>query len=526
MKRDLQAGKQKKDRDNKNSVAVENLTEEETVGIEITENGHSGQHAPDPEERDKGQRANKKGKKAEKKKTQKKSLKKEITTVFKKSETVKVISLNTFFFVLRSKWRVLLAWMVLGAVLSASFFYITEQYKASAVMSLNFEESSKGRNPNGTRFNISDFRSLEVAQAAIEDAGLTGKVEPADIVDAITISTFSNKDFVNPENYYISSSYRISFKKPYTGMEDITAEDMLSLLCKAYKEKFYSEHVVTTKHFGEENIDYEDMDYSEIGSSFTVIADSIDHYLDERINEASSFVTDDGETFKSLRKLITNLKDYDLNAYNAYIWENGVAKNKQQQKDTLKYVNHKLEWSYDEYMEENKARVTTIDEYNQKMISSILIPTYDEENEFYMSRTKTGIDDLAKEADKMLAKAKEIELQISTNKDKLKKLEKKTTGAQIENAEKMVKEIDEKLSDILTKITQTDNAYNIKKTRNYVTFKESRKSLSDQFHLNRIIAIVFVEFCVIYLFYALKRKREESPYEFGDEVHREGDGKK
>lgn len=523
MKRDLQAEKPKEERGKKDAAANEPLPEE-TVEAEITQEDSMRSSAGEQDR--KPHSAGKKDNKEKKEKTGKKSLKKEITTVFKKSETVKVISLNTFFFVLRSKWRVFFAWIAIGAILSASFFYVTELFKSSAVMSLNFEESSKGRNPNGTRFNISDFRSLDVAEAAIEAAGLTGKIEPADMVDAITISTFSNKDFVNPDDYYISSSYRISFKKPYTGMEDITAEDMLSLLCKAYKEKFYSEHVITTKHFGEENIDYENMDYSEIGSSFTVIADSIDHYLDERINEASSFVTDTGETFKSLRKLITNLKDYDLNAYDAYIWENGIAKNKQQQKETLKYINHKLEWSYDEYMEENKARVKTIDEYNQKMISSILIPTYDEENEFYMSRTKTGIDDLAKEADKMLAKAKEIELQISTNKDKLKKLEKKTTDAQIKNAEKMVKDIDAKLSDILTKITETDNAYNLKKTRNYVTFKESNKSISDQIHIKQIIAIVFVEFCVIYLFYALKRKREVSPYEFGDEHHRKGDGKK
>lgn len=525
MKQDLQAGKPKESRKEKDGVPAGIPAGEETIEIEITEDNSGGQ--PTEAQRDETPRKSaKKEKKAEKNKQQKKSLRKEITTVFKKSETVKVISVNTFFFVMRSKWRVLLAWIALGAILSASFFYFTEQFKASAVMSLNFEESSKGRNPNGTRFNISDFRSLEVAAAAIEAAGLTGKIEPADMVDSITISTFSNKDFVNPDDYYISSSYRISFKKPYTGMEDITAGDMLSLLCKAYKEKFYSEHVITTKHFGEENIDYDHMDYSEIGASFTVVADSIDKYLDERINEASSFVTENGDTFKSLRKLITNLKDYDLSAYDAYIWENGVAKDKQQQKDTLNYINHKLEWSYDEYMEENDARVKTINEYNQKMISSILIPTYDEDNEFYMSRTKTGIDELAKEADRMLSKAKEIELQISTNKDKLKKLEKKTTAAQVENAEKMVKEIDAKLADILTKITETDNAYNLKKTRNYVTFKESYKSISDQIHFNQIITIVFVEFCAIYLFYALKRKREESPYEFGDGLHREGDVKK
>ena len=39
--------------------------------------------------------------------------------------------------------------------------------------------------------------------------------------------------------------------------------------------------------------------------------------------------------------------------------------------------------------------MTILDNYNNKMVSSVLIPTYDSDGSFYMSRTKVGIDDLA-----------------------------------------------------------------------------------------------------------------------------------
>ena len=432
--------------------------------------------------------------------------------LFEEEAGTKILDLKTFLSILHSKWRIFLLLIAAAMAIFALASYVVSQNTASCVMSLNYEESSKGTTPNGTRFNVSELRSTEVAELALEAAGLQGKIDPKEIADAISITVYANRSFVGSEEYYISSSYHVTFHKPMWKLREISAKDMLNLICQEYKDKFYREHIVDAKVLEEEEPDYASLDYSDIGSYFTLMSDRIDRYLDMRIGQAGSFMTQDGETFKSVKELVTNFRTYDLDGYNAYIWENGIAKDKRQQTETLTYLNNKLNWQYTEKIKENWARIATINEYNQAMTASILIPTYDINDEFYMSRTKTGIDDLAKDADKNLSDAKAVELEIARNIDKIEKLGQTTTNEQMAYAEQMVTDIRAKISDIIEKVILIDNEYIMQKTRNNITFEARGSGLITQLNVKGCLILGIVVFIVSYVFFVLKKGRKMRRY--------------
>ena len=125
---------------------------------------------------------------------------------FRLSYLTQIFKMDFVLNVLALRWRALVLTALCAAVLSSSMYLLDAQYTARAVLSWNYEESSKGKNPNGTRFNISDLRSLDVAGKSIKAAGLEGVVEPQELVDALSISPFSNRNFATEADYYINSS--------------------------------------------------------------------------------------------------------------------------------------------------------------------------------------------------------------------------------------------------------------------------------------------------------------------------------
>lgn len=426
----------------------------------------------------------------------------------KMPEEINFFSLHTLIAALRREWKVFLALMLAGAVVTAASAYIPGIHSATAVMSLNYEESKDGRNPNGTRFSISEIRSRDVAEKALRLAGLSEKVDPQTVIDSLSVSPYTSRRVSQEEGYYISSSYNIHFKKPLFGMHGITTEDMLSFICKAYKENFYDDHIISAIIFDDVGLNREDMDYSDISEYFVLTADRMYRYLDMRINEAGSYSDEYGKTFKSLRKRIINLKDFDLKTFESYIWENGIAEDKNFQIEKLNFLNHSFASDRSKLESNIGARLKTIDEYNEAMTSSILIPSYDKNYEFYMSRTKTGIDDIAKSADSFISSSKDLELKMTLNYDKMAKLYQPEVPGSYETASQMVSKIEQELISLGDEITEFDNAYVISKTRDFITFDMNNTSFISRISLKRVAAVTAAVFLLTYAFFVWYWKRK------------------
>ena len=74
--------------------------------------------------------------------------------------------------VFRKRWRFFLIVFMLVFLALCGYHYFVNKHTASTVLSLDYEEASKGLTPNRTRFNIFEIQGGEVMERLIEYAGL------------------------------------------------------------------------------------------------------------------------------------------------------------------------------------------------------------------------------------------------------------------------------------------------------------------------------------------------------------------
>lgn len=416
--------------------------------------------------------------------------------VLSRAEEMQVLSIRTAFRIGRRHWFSLGLCLVLAGLLFLLMFYAKSLEKASAVMSFNYQASTSGQNPNGTRMNLSEFRSLEIAEQAIREAGLEGEMRAEDISEALSITPYVRDSVEVRGNYYINSSYNITLLLPEAYRSLISAQDMLGLICMVYKRQFNETYIVTPKGIEDTLFDLGGLDYDEMGAYYALMLERTYGYLDRRVNTIGAFESE-GVTFKSLQKQVENLQTYDLNTYNAYVWENGISKNPARKLSELKYAIHRANWTHYQYALESTLYTRVVEEYSFAMSASILVPTYDSQNEFYMSRTKTGIDNLTQMADEKLRQQSTVRNQMLTIADRIQKL---TQGSEAEKqayADTLGVSIAAKLRAIVEQIVRLEDAYNSQRTRNYITF-----SFDDPSFLSRISIVqsglLALGVCVLY----------------------------
>ena len=81
-------------------------------------------------------------------------------------------SLQKAFEVFRKRGFLILASFLIVFLALCGFHYVRNLRTASTILSLDYEEASKGLTPNRTRFNIFEIRSGEVMERLIDSAGL------------------------------------------------------------------------------------------------------------------------------------------------------------------------------------------------------------------------------------------------------------------------------------------------------------------------------------------------------------------
>ena len=109
------------------------------------------------------------------------------------------------------KWGVKITALFLGFFLVfCAFHYIANLHTASTVLSLDYEEASKGLTPNGMRFNVYEIRSPEVMERLIDYAGLDGTVTPDELSECVSVRATHDKSSSGNVNY-ISTSFVVRF---------------------------------------------------------------------------------------------------------------------------------------------------------------------------------------------------------------------------------------------------------------------------------------------------------------------------
>ena len=423
-------------------------------------------------------------------------------------------SLQSAFEVFRKRRFLVFASFLIISLALCGFFYNRNLHTASTVLSLDYEEASEGLTPNRTRFNIFEIQSGEMMERLIDRACLGGKITPDELSECISVQPTHDKSIQGDVNY-ISTSYIVRFTDNGE-LEGKTPEEMLSLLCSTYCEYFVERYGFNHSilSFDTDDLKFND-EYLMAVDLLELKCSQLENYAHLRSRESKNYQDPDtGITFSALEQRAKNLYTYDLAKLRSYIIENGIANDRAGLDSMLSYKIRMDRLMYDKmmaaYEEDNKG----IQMYDAAMIAAVMIPTQDQSLDYYMSRTKTGMDKLAIHADEQLMGAAKRMEQIAYNTYLAEKLE--TNGsdqAKTEKAGLMIRETEVTLEKLASDIQAVDSAYTSTKARNYIGFSENDVGLADQIGLVPSLLcsalIIFAAFAIVFLRRFLSDKEKE-----------------
>ena len=414
----------------------------------------------------------------------------------------------------KRRFFVLACFLILFLAL-CGFHYHRNLHTASTILSLDYEEASRGLTPNRTRFNIFEIQSAEVMERLMEYAGLEGQITPDKLSECVRVQPTHDKNISSDVNY-ITTSYIVSFTNNGT-IGERTAEEMLSLLCRAYRETF-------VEHYGFNHsilsFDVQDLKFND---EYLMAVDllelkctQLEKYVKLRGQERKNFRDPDtGITFSSLEQRAKNLSAYDIATLHSYVIENGIANDRAGLNSMLHYKIRMDRLMYDKLMaaydEDNKG----IQLYDAAMSAVVMIPTQDKTMNYYMSRTRTGMDNMAIHADQQLMGAMERMERIRYSTYLTEKLEANGSDrAKAERADVMIREIEASLDKLASDIQALDSAYTSTKARNYISFStDDGVGLADQIGLVPSLLcaalILFAAYTFVFLGIFLSDKEKE-----------------
>lgn len=408
----------------------------------------------------------------------------------------------------RRKFQIISLTVVFVLILCI-FFAFQNRNTVNVTMSLNYEEASKGLNPNSTRFNMYELVSNEVMEQAISYMGLQDVLTPEQLANNISIKSTNSKAIdIAASQYFISTSFNVTYKK--NRHIDMSVEDMMTMICKAYNVFFHKNYGDKLNALSYDLDDISNMEYVEICDAMERQASRMELYVHKRAKENGSFRSDDtGETFQTLERLFQNLSNYDISKLRAFVLETGLAKDKTSFIQTLNYKNSVLDMEFQKYTANYSIRQDTIAMYDESMIGTVMIPSINEKNEYYMSRTNIGIDYLAKDAESSLEKSTATLKEIETNRDVIDRLSVGVpTAEDYKKADEMINEIIQEFNQISQLATVTDKEYIKYKTKDYITFQTTDLSVFERLSIKKVIVIgilFLLAICIIF-YYVDKNK--------------------
>lgn len=424
-------------------------------------------------------------------------------------------------FIVLSNIKTIVVLMCVFVFISLIVTYTGSFNKKSVVLSLNYEEASKGQNPNLTRYNVYELKSDRVMERVISNAGLQDVLTPTELSEHIDIAENSSGKTIDPNDsstYYISTSYTVSYRMNRE-IKNISVDDMMTLICKSYNDMFHEEYVGTKSVLKYDLGDIEGKEYIEIAKLFTNKSDQMLRYIQQRIEENATYRSDiTGQSFQTIKKMIQNVQNYSIKKYSAFVLESGLSRNKDNYIRTLNYKNDMLNINYQKFMIDYNVRKQQVQDYDSAMIGTVMVPSINEKQEYYMSRTNTGTDYLTKEADYSLSQGNAVDRDIIDNNDIIAKVNASTADeGSYKKADELIKTVEEELKQVANTADTTDKEYIKHTTKDYLTFTEYTGSGNKMFILETVIGtavVFFIILCAVY--YVIDgyiRRKEDGRYE-------------
>lgn len=374
------------------------------------------------------------------------------------------------------------------AALAAVFFLVCFAarmaaclYAPSMLMVFSYEEAARGQNPNVTRFNESDILSDHILEQVIQRGGL--KLSAEKLAECLTLSTpldAEKLDVTQASSLKISTEYRVHCSEK-AALYQTTPKQVLTLLADVYWENFVRNYAENDSVLDLSFQELEGMEYLDVKDFLEMQANKLRNYLPGYSSESSSFRAESGETFASLSRKIDNFIDIELERYEAFTLENGLSRDKTTFQSRMQFANRLLETDRKKNLASHDVRIEAINLYDAFMTSFVLIPTYDVDDEFYMSRTKVGVDYFADEAKEQLAAATKLGEEMEHNAYASGRVSSGGSQAGLrEQADQSIRELTEELNRLSAQCRELCGSYVQEKRDGYVQVSFTPPAVLDE----------------------------------------------
>lgn len=374
--------------------------------------------------------------------------------------------------------------MILFMLFQIALKVVIQLNYVTMTMSISYPGVENGVNPDGTRFNIFEMTSdkvlertlskLNIPNITVDDLRSRINIYPIlqiGVNEKIKSATATGKDYSYfPNEYVIIYSQKDKLAPNHTTE---LLEGLSASFQEIFKEKYTDKNTVLT------NIKFntQDYEYIELSDVYNNKINSIIDYLTTKKYENGSFrSTTTNQTFENLINEYQKLMDIDVANFHAFVSTSRVARNSQDLLSKMHYDVNNMKLDYAKLVKETELSKIAMKTYDSTIVDSAFIPSVDKNNDFYMNKTKTGLDYLTKRALEVGVTAENTNKEIeNTN-----KLIQDYSSAKVLPTEQqrligvsdnMIKNIEAKVIDLAKISAETVSEYSTYKTKDYIKYK-------------------------------------------------------
>lgn len=424
--------------------------------------------------------------------------------------------------ILRTRIVEMLAWALLFAVIFNGYIVVINRNMRIMTLTLNYSGIEEGLNPDGSKFNIFEMTSNDVLNRTVANLNIPN-LTVDDLKDRIdiyaqgmqNITSRVKESIVNGKTYsYAPNEFTISYSQK-SKLGKNSTHDVLEAMAKAYTDYFFENYVEKNNIL---DIDTEQFD----GTEYIVVADMLEakinsmiKYCENASKENSAFVSaETGKSFEDLKTTLDTLLSVEVEKYRSYVAKSALAVDREALLSMLEYTIENLSITFDKAYTRHNTMIDGINVYDQSVTKVVFIPSFDINDDFYMSRTKTGIDYLTTRASSYGLEAENIRKRIDYCQYLLDIYRAgPEPGGDYEairqRADELLADIETRLADISETAKITDNEYRDYKSKKYLEFKMPKTGLLSVISLGTFVKNCAAAFILAFLLVFIKTKLRE-----------------
>ena len=407
--------------------------------------------------------------------------------------------------ILKKKYiLIVVAFSLAFGIVGTMYNLFVKNMQKGMLIEFNYPGSEKGLNPDGSIFDMSEMKSYDIVKKAKENMGyknidteflrsrifITTKANDRSVDQVVTAAQSEKNIVYMPTTFYIYFTQKDKFRK---NESRVFMENLANVYSEYFKEKYSEKNNVL--EFKAADYDFSDIDYIEIHQILKDKVDKMLYYLKFHQSENRAFRSEMGSNIGMVAKKLESFSDTSLEKFYAFIIQNGISKDNSEYLKELAYLLEENEVNYEKSIQSSDSEIGTVSKYDLGITATAYVPSVDSKHNYYMSRTKTGIDELTRQSyfSGMNASTtlKQIE-QYNNLVDKFSAME-ETSDDKKAVAEKMIKELTSTLEDLSAEIVKTDDEYLDYKTMNYFNIRLPK---DDSLNLIMIAAFMVIGFLI------------------------------